>query len=356
MSFFNKKEEVLHIKPTQYGKYLISQGKFKPAYYAFFDDDVVYDSKYMGPNHEEQQNNAEPRIQENTPTMKVQHVFTGIETNIKKLNREIRSGKVALGSEQTLPVAEQHFGLSLPIGNSSIGNQSAPAFEVQFWSGTITGSVSHLTGSHTTMKIPQIDTEVTFQTSIGSTTEDSSATPALPGTVYEDDTFIKLEQDYLIIEFMEHNTDFQMSNFDIEVFLVEEEDVSGSIKTPGLPELSQTKKTHLVPISFIKKPEQIVNRILLDEKPPSETPLPDPGPSYVNYFLDVHVDHEIDPVVLCESIPSSRAKDPMFDTPSVCFEKQVLAAVATNKEIQETTGEAELYSSDVSVEDLEDCE
>ena len=212
MSFFNKKEEVLHIKPTQYGKYLISQGKFKPAYYAFFDDDVVYDSKYMGPNHEEQQNNAEPRIQENTPTMKVQHVFTGIETNIKKLNREIRSGKVALGSEQTLPVAEQHFGLSLPIGNSTVGEQKAPAFEAQFWNGTITGSVSYITGSHTTMKIPQIDTEVMFQTSIGSVTDDSSAPGALPGTIFEDDTFIKLENDYLIIELVEHNTEFQINN------------------------------------------------------------------------------------------------------------------------------------------------
>ena len=36
-----------------------------------------------------------------------------------------------------------------------------------------------------------------------------------------------------------------MSNFDIEVFLVEEEDVSGSIRTPGLPEADRVKKTHI---------------------------------------------------------------------------------------------------------------
>jgi|7_EtaG_2_1085326.scaffolds.fasta_scaffold00757_2 uncharacterized protein YozE (UPF0346 family) len=354
MSFFNKKEEVLHIKPTQYGKYLISQGKFKPTYYAFFDDDVVYDSKYMGPAHEEQQNNAEPRIQEDTPTMKVQHVFTGIETNIKKLNREIRSGKVALGSEQTLPVAEQHFGLSSPIGNSSVGEQNAPAFEVQFWNGTITGSVSHLTGSHATMKIPQLDTEVMFETSIGSTAEDSSAAPGLPGTIYEDETFIKIEDDYLIIEFLEHNTEFQMANFDIEVFLVEEEDVSGSIKTPGLPELSQRKRTHLLPLSFVKSPEQVVNGILVDQRPASEYRLPDPGPAYINYFLDLHVDHEIDPVTLCDSVPESRTKDPLFDSPTICAERK--ASVATDSEIRETTGEGDMYSSEVSTEDFEECD
>jgi len=355
MSFFNKKEEVLHIKPTQYGKYLISQGKFKPAYYAFFDDDVVYDSQYMGSGHEEQQNNTEPRIQENTPTMKVQHVFTGIETNIKKLNRDITSGQVALGSEQTLPVAEQHFGLSLPIGNSIVGEKNAPAFEVQFWNGTITGSVSYITGSHTTMKIPQLDAEVMFETSIGSTTEDSFATPALPGTIFEDDTFIKLENDYLIIELLEHNTEFQIQNFDIEVFLVEEEDVSGSIKTPGLPVLAQTKKEHLIPLAFIKEPEMIVNNILLDPPPSSETGLPDPGPNYVNYFLDIHVDHEIDPIVLCDSIPDARKNDPLFDSGPICAEK-LAASVATDSQLQEVTGERTLFSSDVSVDDLEDCD
>ena len=84
--FLNKKQDVIDFKLTSYGKHLLGRGNFKPIYYAFFDDDVVYDSKYMGPAHEEQQNNAEPRIQEDTPTMKVQHVFAGIETNIKKLN------------------------------------------------------------------------------------------------------------------------------------------------------------------------------------------------------------------------------------------------------------------------------
>ena len=42
MSFFNKKEDVIEIQLTQYGKYLLSKGKFKPSYYAFFDDDIVF--------------------------------------------------------------------------------------------------------------------------------------------------------------------------------------------------------------------------------------------------------------------------------------------------------------------------
>ena len=49
MEFFNRKEEVLDVELTQYGKYLLSVGKFKPSFYAFFDDDVIYDTQYQGP-------------------------------------------------------------------------------------------------------------------------------------------------------------------------------------------------------------------------------------------------------------------------------------------------------------------
>ena len=41
MEFFNKKEEVIDLQLTQYGKYLLSLGKFKPVYYAFYDDGIV---------------------------------------------------------------------------------------------------------------------------------------------------------------------------------------------------------------------------------------------------------------------------------------------------------------------------
>ena len=47
MKFLDRKEQVLELHLTQYGKSLLSRGKFKPTHYAFFDDDVVYDSKYM---------------------------------------------------------------------------------------------------------------------------------------------------------------------------------------------------------------------------------------------------------------------------------------------------------------------
>ena len=35
MEFFDQKEEVIDVQLTQFGKHLLSKGRFKPEYYAF---------------------------------------------------------------------------------------------------------------------------------------------------------------------------------------------------------------------------------------------------------------------------------------------------------------------------------
>ena len=82
-NFFDKKEEVINIELTQYGKHLLSRGKFRPHYYAFYDDDVLYDTQYAG--YSENQNEAQLRILDHTPTMKPQGYRTGIEENIEEI-------------------------------------------------------------------------------------------------------------------------------------------------------------------------------------------------------------------------------------------------------------------------------
>ena len=46
MSFFNKKEDVIKVEITPHGRKMLSEGRFKPYCYAFFDDDILYDIKY----------------------------------------------------------------------------------------------------------------------------------------------------------------------------------------------------------------------------------------------------------------------------------------------------------------------
>lgn len=80
MEFFDKKQEVIDVELTSFGKQLLSRGLFKPVYYAFSDDGVTYDSKWMtGSILNESQSSVEPRIQEETPRLKTQYRKTGAE-------------------------------------------------------------------------------------------------------------------------------------------------------------------------------------------------------------------------------------------------------------------------------------
>ena len=51
MKFMDKKEQVLDIKMTPYGEYLLSQGRFKPEYYSFYDDNILYETLYTNPTN-----------------------------------------------------------------------------------------------------------------------------------------------------------------------------------------------------------------------------------------------------------------------------------------------------------------
>lgn len=84
MKFMNKKEDVLDIRMTPYGEYLLSQGRFKPEYYAFYDDNILYESQYTGQSHSDKQNDIEPRIQENTPQPTTQVVFSDRDVFVRK--------------------------------------------------------------------------------------------------------------------------------------------------------------------------------------------------------------------------------------------------------------------------------
>jgi len=65
MPFFDSKEEVLDIQLTDYGKQLLYQGKFKPAFYSFEDTDVIY-NRERASNIAETQNSVDSRIKEET--------------------------------------------------------------------------------------------------------------------------------------------------------------------------------------------------------------------------------------------------------------------------------------------------
>ena len=92
MKFINKKEQVIDLEITPYGKSLFSMGRFKPTYYAFFDEDVLYDSEYGG--FSEHQNSASVRIRD-AFQLETQAFFYGVEKQVKEATSMARSTRRA---------------------------------------------------------------------------------------------------------------------------------------------------------------------------------------------------------------------------------------------------------------------
>lgn len=318
MEFFDKKEEVIDVQLTQYGKQLLSKGEFKPVSYAFFDDNVLYDSQYADVASEPQ-NSIEPRIQEDTPALKTQYMFYGAETELKRLAAEMRGSGGQMPSVQ--PRADKHYATSAPLGTSALNTNLLPAYQARFFAAPLKGTVNYLTGALPTTRIPQLDSVVEYKTEL----YDANSTPPSDGLGYEaqldssvistqpeykmasntfeDGTYFVTTGDQLLLEITEKNTDFFKENFDIEVFIVEEVDVSGSISTPNTAKTD--KKEILKQLNFAKRYPAVVDNLLADLSMPPSTEL---DPDDVDYYFNVKVDNEIAPETLCAIIQQLKSE------------------------------------------------
>lgn len=299
MKFLDKKEQVIDIELTQYGKYLLSQGKWEPQYYEFFDDDILYDAEWAG-SVDATQNAIQARIKA-TPRLEPQYVWEGIETNIKKNNLYIRTGQKSIEDNFVQPHPEKNFALSAPLG--SIDPQSAykPAWDLRVYRGEITASnTTKQDEGFPVSKIPQIVMRpITYNiviqqgeasnTTIGQVPdpqemfliEESRANGGISRPM-SDGTYVSLEDDYIVLSLGEINSLMDEENFDVEVYEVKEEQDT----------------IEYIPLFFEKQEEQIIDDLLVDKK---ERDIfgEDEDNTQVRYFMDVLVDNEIPDDVLC---------------------------------------------------------
>jgi len=187
MEFFNKKQDVIDLQLTGYGKQLLSRGLFKPVYYAFSDDGVIYDSQWVsGSNGDAQQSDIETRIQEETPRLKTQYRKVGAE---KAIFNSINASsfyaaatsifEISEISEVTAENAEQVYELfqslasnvgfaeaekliQSTLGTKSFQNSFDPAWTALFYHGEISGSTPHYQKNNILVpKIPQLNCTLT---------------------------------------------------------------------------------------------------------------------------------------------------------------------------------------------------
>ena len=296
MSFFDPKEEVLNIELTQYGKMLLSKGKFKPAYYAFFDDDIIYDSQYMGIT--ESQNRTQERILTETAFSKPVYNFRSLEDSSREYAEYLFKESLAQLNNldrEVVADGETNYSLLLPLGDSSKVSKYYPSWELKVLDGTIDNSSEYIDNTsnneytkqpylripQVNMKTPEVDVRVYDQNSVNTIEANQLETIAI---VEKDEKlfYVKRGEAFNIFEIIENNVDDKKENFEMEVFVEDQKVVNG------------VPKTFWRKLKFPKKQININNDILLDKPLYENASLVPFDNQYAQYYLNILIDDEIE--------------------------------------------------------------
>ena len=295
MTFFNKKEDVLKIELTPYGRSLLSNGKLMPKYYAFFDDDIVYDLEYIGDT--EGQDQIKDRILNETPRLRPQRDLTSMEDSIFSFEREQDSSR---------PYSKMAMHrLSDPLGTADGTSEQAPSWNVAFLLGEI-DSVETTTSQYDLKRIPQIETTMEYTMEIRNTRNDppvrgQQTAPNIPTSeVYQDGTYLNVLDGQILTKILEEKGFLQKDGLEMEVFLYE-----GNEDTP--------KK-----LKFAPRLKTIVDGMIVEDEVATINLTPD----YVEYWLDVEVDSQIPNDVICKGANRLKSKDILVDVPIDCPDVQ----------------------------------
>lgn len=291
MSFLDDKEQVIDLQLTQHGKRMLREGKFKPYGYSFHDDNIIYDYSYAGVT--ENQSEIETRILEESIYLEAQANYGGIDTYFKN--------KLEQSEEDRTYQAVYNM-----LGNSGLGSQYNPAWNLGVYDATITGSATFITGSGQNVPIPQVtlSDEVLHVDIVYNVDDELLEVLNKLGfqrnddyLYFEDNTFMAVSDNYILLDVEELNSIFGDSNFEIEVFEVEEDsDTVGS-----------TTKEILTPLSFAQKDEHSNGDIYEEPSLIFKESL-EVSPNNVEYYLDIEIDDEIDDNYICQNIESPKRR------------------------------------------------
>jgi hypothetical protein len=354
MTFFNKKEEVLDVKLTPHGRYLLSIGKLNPSYYCFIDDDILYDSQAGG--FTENQNDVNKRIMDDTPRVKTIPAPYGVESNFQKME----SDEVSIESMRKIKNERKINLFPNKMGKSSIISTRAPSIHVDslslkikttsnYYTGS-TASLTNITGlTSQTIDIPQLELEpeynmAPYKLTVGQ--EPPWETPNSPGAqdndgvelelytpIFEDNSYIKITPEVPLMYFKEFNSLNHRENFMIEVYEVEEDGDIPVYKSLKFAKLTGAK---------------IINGILMDDEfsqasaEPVTAPNDEEESKYVSYYFNINVDNNIPAEELCNYIIKAKDNNVYIDEEIVCPDK--------------TLERFNIYGTRVGPNDIERCD
>ena len=281
--FINKKEQVYDLKLTSYGHYLLSIGTFKPAYYTFLDDNVIYDAQYAG-RTTERQNEIHKRIKDETQYLEGMTFFRDIESGSATTDGNLNY--FAVDMSPTLVVADPDiFKFNSVIGDAFLDGptQNAPAWKVAALQGRISSSA--LIDAKNNDRIPQINMDLNYVLSTKNFSYPWNP-PDVRNLIAETPQFVDkqiiiLESDDPLMYIEEVNTETLVQNFDIEVFEI----------------LTGSKADTLSRKYFKKDIPQVVNGFM--KTPTQQTLEGDLLSSSVEYYFDILTDITVDQQAAC---------------------------------------------------------
>ena len=323
--FLNKKEQVYDIKLTSYGKYLLSTGEFKPEYYAFFDDNIIYDydcARASGSaglsGSREPQNEIIDRIRE-TQYIETLTLFEDVEKPSTNLITEnvgpdgaaVKYFEIDITPQMITPRRDNYV-FSAMIGDAYLegDTQNAPAWKMVTLNGNILSS--SMTDVKNDVAVPQLNIQLNYALEI----VDYDATLQLSqddlrqvlGTTqqFADNRVIRFKSEDLLVYGEEVNTALLTENFDIEVFEIDFDAVPAtyeggtakdSLKRKYFPSNSTEIKGGLMIVDDENK--AVVAASILS--PIENAELQYLKESKVSYYFDVELDENIDRYDACKA-------------------------------------------------------
>ena len=329
MTFFDKKEEVMKVELTPYGRYLLSIGRLKPSHYRFFDNNVVYDTKATG--RTEHQNEADVRIRQNTPVLKQNSNITGVETGIQLIETENLEVTDCLDNFRQTTKDDHINSLIYQLGTSEYDSVKSAAYQVDAFNGTLLPSTNKFYASENiqTSSVPQIDVEVEYSASAGSLL--LQVTDLDPDVFYQSDPFddgtrINIKKGDPLLRILERSAFDEKDNFTITCYKVDKSSVNSRLTYKKM--------------NFQKKSKQIVDDMYINAAPIQDI---EPSRDDVPYYFEILVDKEIAESDYCRTVGDLPIKNIYLDDETICPDVQQGPNI-------------NIYVSSVSPDDLEDCD
>lgn len=220
--FLNKKEQVYDLQLTSYGRYLLSIGTFKPVYYTFMDDNVLYDGAYA--RLTESQNHIQGRIKEQR-YIESTTLFTDVgEFQEHNPGSALNRFESVYSRERTIPRRDVGKTNAI-IGDMRLeDNTSAiPAWKIVSLQGII--SSSQYADFYNDVDIPQVNVDLNYHLQVQDSQyvyDPETSVDILGQTqTFIDNRVIKLIPDDAMFYIEEVNTQVLSENYDIEVFKIE---------------------------------------------------------------------------------------------------------------------------------------